>query len=207
MSLPRPIVAAFDFDVTMTTRDTLRLFLLDTFGRPRITAECARLWPEFARFAVGQGNRDRLKARLLYPLFADRSCAPLVAMGEQFAQHCLTLLRPAALARLRNYQKAGNRCVMVSASLDLYLVPVAAALGFDDLLCTRLEREGDHFTGRMVDGNCRAQNKVIRLTELLGDLGQYELHAYGDSAGDKEMLAAADRPYFRALEGKVLAPS
>ncbi len=86
---------------------------------------------------------------------------------------------------------------MVSASLDLYLEPAAAALGFDDLLCTRLSSNHLAFDGRLKGANCRCAEKVRLLESLLGPLHGYEVYAYGDSIGDTEMLNAAQHSFFR----------
>jgi phosphatidylglycerophosphatase C len=82
----------------------------------------------------------------------------------------------------------------VSASLRAYLDEVARRLGVDALLCTELEVDDDgRCTGRMKGGNCRGPAKATRLRAYLGDR-EVTLWAYGDSAGDREMLALADHP-------------
>jgi HAD superfamily phosphoserine phosphatase-like hydrolase len=86
---------------------------------------------------------------------------------------------------------------MVSASLSLYLEPIARQLGFDDLLCTELAATQGVCSGELQGGNCRAAEKVRRLQSLLGSLDDYEIYAYGDSDGDTEMLAASDHPAFK----------
>lgn len=89
---------------------------------------------------------------------------------------------------------------MVSASLDLYLEPTAAALGFDDLLCTSPSANHLVFDGGLAGKNCRGPEKVSRLRNLLGNLADFEIYAYGDSAGDRELLEKADHAYFRVFE-------
>ena len=196
----RPVVAAFDFDVTITTQDTFVPFLMRTFGK----------WPTYKAFILlGVSgllvlcklySRDRFKEKIVHRLFAGQSVAALIQVGVNHAQAIKNLARPEALERIAWHKARGDRLIMVSASLDLYLEPVAKALGFDDLLCTRLVREGLVFTGELDGKNCRAQEKVNKLTSLLGDLTKVELYAYGDSAGDKEMLEVADHPFMRAFE-------
>ena len=102
--------------------------------------------------------------------------------------------------RIAWHKERGHRLVMVSASLDLYLEPISHELGFDDLLCTRPSKNHRVFNGSLDGKNCRAQEKVVKLKELLGDLSSVELHAYGDSVGDKEMLEAASYPHWRPFE-------
>lgn len=196
----RKVVAAFDFDVTITTKDTFVPFLTRAFGRERVRVAFLRLAPEAAKVVIGLSDRDRFKDRLIRALFMGDSVARLREVGREHAYEILNWVRPAARQRIEWHKRRGDRLVMVSASLDLYLDPVADVLGFDDLLCTSPSVNHMVFDGSLVGKNCRGPEKVSRLTNLLGNLSEYELHAYGDSAGDREMLAAANHPYLRVFE-------
>ena len=196
----RKVIAAFDFDVTITTRDTFVPFLNRAFGRDRVNMAFLRLAPEAAKVCLGLSDRDRFKERLVCSLFMGEPVARMREVGREHAHEILNWTRPAARQRIEWHKGRGDRLVMVSASLDLYLAPVADALGFDDLLCTNPSVNHMVFDGRLVGKNCRGPEKVCRLTNLLGNLSEYELHAYGDSAGDREMLAVASHPYLRVFE-------
>ena len=196
----RSIVAAFDFDGTITTRDTFVPFLLSAFGRRRVSATFAGLAWEMLCVVLGISSRDRLKEKIVTRLFTGKSVLRVKTVGEDHAQRVQSWIRPAASRRISWHKERGHRLVMVSASLDLYLEDVAGALGFDDLLCTRPSVKQQVFDGFLTGGNCRGPEKVRRLQALLGNLKDYELYAYGDSDGDREMLAAADHAYLRAFE-------
>ena len=98
------------------------------------------------------------------------------------------------LERLRWHGGEGHEIVIVSASLDSYLAPLAPRLGVGHVISSSLEVD-DHglVTGRLVGGNVRGPEKASRLQAWLGD-GPIELWAYGDSSGDDELLAMADHP-------------
>jgi phosphatidylglycerophosphatase C len=196
----RRVIAAFDFDVTITARDTFVPFLTTTFGKNTVRMTFLRLAPEAARVALGLSSRDRFKERLLRSLFMGQSVERLRAVGQEHAAEIMRWIRPAARQRIDWHKEQSDRLVMISASLDLYLEPVAEALGFDDLLCTRPSVNHLVFDGGLSGNNCRGPEKVSRLRNLLGDLSDFEIHAYGDSAGDRELLAVADHPHFRAFE-------
>jgi phosphatidylglycerophosphatase C len=84
---------------------------------------------------------------------------------------------------------------MISASLAVYLAPLGRQLGFDAVLATALEVGSDgRLTGRLEGANVRGQEKVDRLRQWLG-VDTCELWAYGDSDGDRELLALADHGY------------
>ena len=192
------VVAAFDFDGTITTRDTFLLFLSVAFGRRRLMRALVRLAPDVARFGARMQSRDALKARLIATLFAGRDCGPLDAAAEHFSARVAThMLRPGAVKRVRWHRDRGHRLVLVSASLDIYLTYLAEPLGFDDLLCTRLSRRNGVFDGQLLGINCRGEEKVARLGKLIGGYHGHQIFAYGDSDGDREMLRVADFPFYR----------
>jgi phosphatidylglycerophosphatase C len=196
---PRPVVAAFDVDRTVTTRDCVVPFLRRVAGTfpfaARMTLASARILP-----AVARGDRDRAKEDATRIVFAGRRAADVDAAGEAFATVVAgSWLRPDTLARLRWHQASAHEVVLVSASFTVYLVPLARQLGVDGVLGTELAVDGDgRLTGALAGSNCRGVEKVRRLhgwlAEHHGDRANVEVWAYGDSPGDRELLADADHP-------------
>ena len=198
----RRAVAAFDFDGTITDRDTLVPFLVLAFGRARVAATFAALAFTGIGYLLRRVSIDEFKRRVLRRLVAGAPAQRLRALGLVHARAIAPWLRPAALARIEWHRAQGHRLVLVSSTLDLYLQPMAAQLGFDDLLCSRLvqlrDAAGvDRFTGEIDGVDCTGAEKPRRLEALLGGLDAHELHVYGDSDGDRELLAAADHPHYR----------
>lgn len=190
------VVAAFDVDGTLTTRDCVTPFLWELAGPALATAFARR--PLATAVAALRRDRDLLKelaCRSLAGLEADE----VDARGQQFARKLRSAwMRPDTLARLDRHLELGHPVVLVSASLAPYLVPLGALLGVDAVLCTELEVGPDgRLTGRLVGANCRGPEKARRLRAWLAErrLETAELHAYGDSRGDRELLALAARPH------------
>jgi phosphatidylglycerophosphatase C len=189
----RPCVAAFDFDGTLARRDTLVPFLRQACGNRRLLLATA-LAARRAR------NRDDLKLALLARLFRGWPQARIHDHGRTYAAALPALFRPEMAERLRWHQDEGHAVVIVSASLDAYLRPLADELGLDGVLAIELAAGPDGtLTGAVVGGsNCRGAGKVERLRAWLdtrfGPSAEVELWAYGDSAGDEELLALADHP-------------
>jgi HAD superfamily hydrolase (TIGR01490 family) len=103
--------------------------------------------------------------------------------------------RPEMVDRIRWHQGEGHAVVLVSASLRAYLDPVVEHLGLDGVCAVELEVGDDgRLTGQMIGANCRGAEKVRRLHEWLGGEAPSRLWAYGNSSGDRELLAAADEP-------------
>ena len=199
---PRRVVAAFDFDGTISDRDTLVPFLVRAFGHARVLATFAALTHHAVAVGLGMATIDAFKVRVLHRLVAGEPVERLRALGRVHAAALAPRLRPAALQRIAWHRAQGHLLVLVSSTLDLYLAQVAAGLGFDHVLCSRLESRRDaagvaRFTGRLDGADCTGAEKPRRLQALLGDPAAIELHVYGDSAGDRELLAAADHAHYR----------
>jgi len=203
---PRRVVAAFDFDGTITDRDTLVPFLVLAFGRARVAATFATLPLTGLGWLLRLVPIDTFKRRVLRRLVAGAPAGRLRALGEAHVRAVWRWLRVEAVERIEWHRERGHRLVLVSSTLDLYLAIVARDLGFDDLLCTRLAVEQgvdgvDRFTGLLEGADCTGAEKLRRLQALVGGLHDVELHVYGDSDGDRELLAAADHPHFRPFRG------
>jgi|SRR5665213_1029062 len=191
----RPVVA-FDFDGTLTRRDTLRVFLLQ-MGRPSVVAAAfARHLPSVLRAFQGDQARNRAKesvfSDILGGLHEDEAEAAASATAQAVVR---SMFKPDVVARLRWHQAAGHRVIVVSASFVHYVAPVVETLGVDEVLATRWEVDPAtrRLTGRFDGVNVRGAAKVDLLSKHLGRPCRLE-YAYGNSSGDVEMLAAARYP-------------
>ncbi|HSM98335.1 MAG TPA: HAD family hydrolase [Gallionella sp.] len=197
----KPVVAAFDFDGTLTRRETMLPFLLHTLGAAAVARDALILSPTLAGYGLGLIRNDVAKERVFIQCLGGMGIDALRQAGERFAEHVLPgLLRHKALQRLEWHKRHGHRCVVISASLELYLQPWAIKAGFDNVIATQLEtRDDGRVTGKLAGTNCYGIEKVRRLEALLGARDGYSLYAYGDSRGDKELLSFADQPYYRQI--------
>lgn len=197
----KPVVAAFDFDGTLTRRDTLFPFLLHVSGVVRFSLKVTLLLPVLTAYALGMMRNNVAKERVLRCFLADMDVNTLQQQALEFAEYKLPALeRSEAMQRLAWHQQQGHRCVVVSASLENYLQPWASKVGFNDILCSRLESlDGGRISGNLLGENCFGPEKMRRLQALLGPREGYILYAYGDSRGDRELLSAADYPFYQSF--------
>lgn len=198
----RPVIAAFDFDGTLTRRDTLLPFLIRSLGWPRFLRALLLSGPWLIAYALRLMSNHRAKARLLKVSLAGLSQTDLEAQSQAFVTGYLPAQwQPWAMAQLVEHQRLGHHCVIVSASPDVYLHAVATSLGVGALLCTEMTLRDGHYTGAMATPNCHGEQKVIRLQAWLHDHfpngARPEIHAYGDTPGDFPLLRLAERAWYR----------
>lgn len=193
------VIAAFDFDHTLTTRDSLLPFLFLLGGLGYGTGQISLLGPDYVRYLFSRLSRQEMKEKILTRFIKGKTWEDLRAVGEEFASHRLgRWINPKSLKALAWHQAMGHRCLLISASLELYLHPWARIHGFETVLASRLElTPSGQATGCLMGLNCWGPEKVRRLIEYAGSKEQYQLYAYGDSRGDQELLQLADYPFYR----------
>lgn len=197
------IVAAFDFDGTLTRRDSLFPFLRFVSGFAGFTENLLRVLPDLCRYAIGRLDRQDVKEAVLRRFIAGKSRCDLSEFGRKFSEEKISrMLCKEGMDRLRWHQRQGHRCILVSASLDVYLEHWSYVHRFDGLACSRLDYDSDgRATGELRGANCRGVEKVRRLYDIVDAQTVTELYAYGDSSGDRELLSVADHAYFRKFSG------
>ena len=187
-------VVAFDFDGTITKRDTLAGFLTFVGGQRAVATAVARESAILARGLRSSAERNAAKERLLGRVLGGRHVDEVTEAGARYAERLPQRFRPESVAEIADHREAGRTLVIVSASLVYYLRPLAADLGFADVIGVEMHTDdAGRLTGALAGPNVRREEKERRLREWLGD-APVELWAYGDSAGDEHLLAMADHP-------------
>ncbi len=196
-----PVFAVFDFDNTLIKTDSLLPFLIFCYGKKKVYLGLLKLFPSFVTFVLKLKSRQSIKEDILTYFFYHISRHDLQNLADLFSSTALEkYVKKEALERLRWHQNQGHRCILVSASIDVYLIPWGKKNGFDRILGSKLATDHeDRVTGKLLGVNCWGKEKKQRLLEILPK-ENYVLYAYGDSAGDQELLAMADYPFYRTFQ-------
>lgn len=192
-----PVLALFDFDGTLTTRDSMLVFLRFIAGNGRWLGGLIWLSPILVLTALGLFSKDQAKIRLLTYFLQGKEQKKLEQQAQIFcAEKLPAILRSSCLKRLQQLQKESARIVIVSASCDLWLTPWAQQQGVE-LLCSVLEIQQGIYTGKLRGKNCNREEKVQRIQASL-DLNAYQhILAFGDSQGDLPMLSLAHEAWIK----------
>jgi phosphatidylglycerophosphatase C len=194
-------VAAFDLDGTLTEGGSVFPWLRYLAGANRVYRAALRLGLPLVIGAVRSGaSADRAKERLFRALLAGRDLDEVTSASRDFElEHLADAGRAEVLARLAWHRAQGHDVVVVSASPELYVEVVAQALGAQGALGTRLAVDAlGRLTGGYLGQNCRGTEKLRRLHEWIDGRHYPEapvVYAYGNSRGDKRLLAEATHPY------------
>jgi HAD superfamily hydrolase (TIGR01490 family) len=195
--MPERNLALFDFDGTITFADTFTPFLYFASNRRRIVRQSVRLAPKILGYKLGLVPATKMRALAARAVFGGRSEAELRAFGATYAERVLPgVIRPHALERILWHKQRGDRIVVVSASLAVYVRPWAQSLALD-VIATELSVEDGVLTGSYEGGDCTGPEKARRVEARYPPSGYSRVYAYGDTSEDDALLALAHERYFR----------
>ena len=190
-------IAFFDFDGTITTKDTLLEFIKYSKGNFRFCFGFLVNSPFLVAYKIGLLSNQRAKEKILSFFFGKKKIQLFQQYCDDFADTIIPgLIRPKALHEIRQLQARGIDVVILSASAENWLEKWCR-LNNISLIATKLERNQDVLTGKIAGLNCYGKEKVRRIHEVY-DLEEYNcVYAYGDTKGDKPFLALATFSFYK----------
>jgi phosphatidylglycerophosphatase C len=183
-------LAIFDVDGTLVARGSAPRFALVLGGPPAAVGAIA----SGARSAVRHLDPARFKTGALRRLLAGRDAADVERVGAAFADRLLrSSLRAKEAGWLRWHLDQGHEVVLVTSALDVYARPLGAALGASDVIASEVVVERSRCTGDIRDAELSGDRKVEAVEGWLAArrADPVVVYAYGDSRGDRELLAWA----------------
>ena len=197
-------IYAFDFDGTLTTKDTLLEFIRFAKGSGQMFRGFLLFSPLLILMKLHLFPNWKVKQKIFSYFFKGMKIDDFNALCTRFAERNKHLLRPAGIEKVRQAIAEEHTTVLIiSASIDNWVRPF-----FDEndkkiqVLGTQIETKEGRLTGQFTSKNCYGEEKVNRLTALYPHREAYYLIAFGDSRGDKELLAFADKAYYKPFRNK-----
>lgn len=187
-------IYAFDFDGTLTTRDSFLEFIRYVCGNWAFCKGILRYSPLLVLMKIGLYPNWKAKQKVFAYFFKGMPLKDFAQQGRLFALDRQHLLRPQGVDMVKQAQAEDAEVLIVSASIDYWVQPFFPEV---KVVGTQVEVEDGCLTGRFLTKNCYGQEKVNRILALYPHRNEYELIAFGDSAGDKELLAFADEAHYK----------
>jgi phosphatidylglycerophosphatase C len=190
----------FDFDGTLTRKDSLLEFFKFTHGKLHFVWNLLISLPIILIWKLGLINAENGKNLIFNIFYKNWSAEKLNEAGKAFAKERIPeILFDGAIDLVKSYQKNNNKIALVSASVDVYLKPFCQQYHIK-CICTELAFEDGIYKGKFATKNCNTTEKVKRVVAVYQKSDFEKVVAYGNSSGDKAMMNWADESHFRYLE-------
>ena len=190
-------IALFDFDGTITTKDTLIDFILHSFGKFKFLIGITLSLPHLILFKMKLIANWNAKERFMKFFLKGIDVKTIQDMGINYAKNVIpSLVRSEAQKQIDFHKQNGDKIFIVTASPDIWIKPWAEQHGIT-VIATRLAIIDNKLTSKIAGKNCHGQEKVNRIKEIINLDDFDKIYAYGDSSGDTQMLAIADEKYYR----------
>lgn len=193
-------LALFDFDGTISNKDSFVAFMKFTHGTPVFVFRMAMGFLTFFGWKIGLVKSHYTKVKALRGFYKGWTKEQMDDARAKFTAEVLpNILFPKALERIQWHKDQGHRIIVVTASCAAWLSDWTNQMDLE-ILCTEMELKNGIYTGELSKPNCRGKEKVNRVKKHL-KLEEYsEVYAYGNDHGDNQLLAMADYPHFREFE-------
>ncbi len=188
----------FDFDGTLTNKDTLFDFLQFSFPS-KFKGAFIRFIPLFLLAKLKMIKGSKTKEKFISYFLKGKKRTEIEKLGQNyFEARKETIFRTKAKEYIKNLAHEENKYI-VTASLDIWIKPFAKYLEFR-LISTEAEFKDGIFTGKFLTLNCNYKEKVVRVIREIQLARFNEVYAFGDSKGDKYLLKLATHPHFKYFE-------
>lgn len=190
----------FDFDGTLTNKDSFINFLIFSEGWPRCMAGLICLAPTIVAYALKIITNEKAKQTVFRWFFKGRKYDVLQEKAASYAKEGIpSILRKSEEQKLMWHKKEGHDIVLVSASFEVYLGEWCKSIDID-CIGTKIEVKDGYVSGAFLTRNCYGPEKVKRIREKYNPQEYNLIYAYGDTRGDREMLELAHEKYYKGVK-------
>lgn len=190
-------IAVFDFDGTITKKDTFTEFIKFTRSKLGFILGFVVCIPYILSYKWKILPNYVAKQKIFSYFFKGMKYSAFCEYSDKFSAVIDTFVRQETITKLHSHQKQGHKIYVISAGGEEWIKYWCKKNGIDNVLATKSETDSkDCLTGRFLSKNCYGEEKVRRLLEVEPDRENYILYAYGDSAGDIPMINFSDHGEF-----------
>ena len=192
-------IHAFDFDGTLTRRDTLLEFIRYVKGNKEFLIGFLKHLHLLIMMKLGIMPNWKTKRIIFQYFFGGMTLEKFNEYCEKFAKEKASLLRKKGMVAVNKAVMDGDQVVIISASIENWVEPFFRFQVSNNIniIGTKIQVVDGKLTGRFLTKNCYGEEKVRRLLEQYPDRKEYKLVAYGDSRGDHALLDFADEGHYK----------
>ena len=194
-------LALFDLDNTLLSGDSdfeWAQFLIEqgVLDRELFEAKNIEFYEQYKR---GTLDINKFLDFQLKPL-ARHPRSTLDSWHEEFMQRKIRpMMGHAARELVNKHRKAGDVCVIITATNSFVTAPIAREFGVDHLIATEPEQQNGEFTGGVTGKPSFREGKIIRLESWMAQYGWNwdsftDSCFYSDSLNDLPLLAQVKNP-------------
>lgn len=189
--------ALFDMDRTLIRRDTASLYMKHQRDRGRVRKRDAlRVAWWLLQYTFGVVNAERVAEQAMLGFRGRREDWLEETMREVHELYVRPLICEAGRRAVKAHHEAGDWVAIVTGATPYAALPLAAELGIEHVICTRIEVAEGRFTGKVEKPMCYGPGKVI-LTEMEAERHGLSLDGavfYSDSITDLPLLERVETP-------------
>ncbi|NRT79351.1 HAD family hydrolase [Clostridium beijerinckii] len=193
-------LAIFDIDYTITKKETLMELFKYVIKKDK---KNLRFLPRaiYCGIMYAIGIYDERKVKETFLRFIDgikeEELAELVK--EFYDERLKNILYDDALKMMKKLKNEGYDIYLISASPEFYVNEFYNIKEVDKVIGTKFGFKNGTFVRKMVGNNCKGEEKVRRLKEVLKDekieVDFKESYMFSDSLSDKPLLDLVGKPY------------
>jgi phosphatidylglycerophosphatase C len=190
-------IAFFDFDGTITTKDTMLEFIKFCKGNASYYKGMIKLSPYLVMLKAGLVSNTVAKEKMLAHFFGQTSLKKFNEDCRQFNIKIVpALIRAGAIKKIKEHFDNKDEVVVVSASAENWIADWCNANGIK-YLATQLEIIDEKITGKLSSANCHGEEKVNRIHQAFKLTDYSTIYCYGDTSGDKPILKLATFAFYK----------
>ncbi|MBB1489183.1 HAD family hydrolase [Oceanospirillum sediminis] len=181
-----------------------------------LDADCSTLWIEYL-IEQGMADRDEIlqkekqlmqdyyQGNLKVEDYVTMQLKPTIGLSfeelephlERYvAEKIRPVIRQQARTNIARHKEQGDRCLIISASTEFLIQPIARELGIEDIIGIEIEIEQGRITGNISGIPSYQEGKVTRLEKWLS-LNTENMNNswfYSDSHNDRPLLEKVTNP-------------
>lgn len=182
----------FDFDGTITSKDTFPLFFKFSFNYIKFLLGFFLHLHKYFLHKINIINAETLKLSILIYFLKGRNIYWIHEKGKHFIDYLETkqIIKPEFITKINQFKNQNAEIYVVSASPEIWIKQFCLKHQIK-FICTELEYCNHIFVGKFSTKNCNYLEKKNRILNEIQINDYSQIIVYGDSSGDEEMMSLA----------------